>query len=43
VLQKVATLEELERHWSLDDVARANALLDMRDDIEDAEAQRIKT
>ncbi len=31
-----ATLEEIETTWSLDDVARANALMDMKDDVEAA-------
>jgi hypothetical protein len=36
-MEKIASLEELERTWSLDDVNRANALLDMRLDLaEDA-------
>lgn len=34
VLDNIATLEEIERHWSLDDVFRANALLDMRCDMQ---------
>lgn len=32
-MDRVASLEEIERHWSLDDVARMNALLDMKADI----------
>jgi len=36
VVDKVATLHELETHWSLDDVAKANAVLDMRADIREA-------
>ncbi len=32
-MEKIATLEELETVWSLDDVLRANALLDMREDL----------
>jgi hypothetical protein len=36
-MEKIASLEELERTWSLDDVNRANALFDMRLDLaEDA-------
>jgi hypothetical protein len=27
VMEKIATLEEIERSWSLDDVMRAHALL----------------
>lgn len=33
VLERRATLAELETIWSLDDVARANALLDMEHDV----------
>lgn len=36
VLAKVATLEEIDRSWSLDDILDANALLDYQ-----AAAQRI--
>ena len=36
-MEKIASLEELERTWNIDDVYRANALLDMRLDLsEDA-------
>jgi ABC-type uncharacterized transport system substrate-binding protein len=35
-MEKVASLSELETNWSLDDVARANALLDMKSDIREA-------
>lgn len=33
---KVAALEELETTWSLDDLARANAWMDMREAMERA-------
>lgn len=33
VIEKVATLDEIEREWTFDDIARANAVLDMRDDV----------
>jgi hypothetical protein len=33
-MEKVASLYELETTWSLDDVLRANAVLDMRQAIE---------
>jgi hypothetical protein len=36
VTERIATLHELETVWSLDDVARANALLDMNADIKEA-------
>jgi len=38
-MDKVATLEELECFWSLDDAQRANAILDMRSDLTE-EARR---
>ncbi len=38
-MENAATLGELETLWNLDDVARANALLDMRADL-DSEAMR---
>ena len=34
LLEKIATLEEIESHWSLDDVMRATAVLDFRGDVE---------
>lgn len=34
VVNKIATLEELETTWSIDDVQRALALLNLRSDIE---------
>ena len=33
ILEGIASLEEIERAWSLDDLMRANALLDMRLDL----------
>jgi hypothetical protein len=42
IFEKVATLEELETHWSLDDALRMEALLDMRLDIADAEEAKIR-
>jgi ABC-type uncharacterized transport system substrate-binding protein len=38
VIEKLATLQELDHHWTLDDIYRANALLDMRADTQ-AKAQ----
>lgn len=38
-MEGIATLQELETHWSLDDAERANAILDMKQDLA-AEAQR---
>lgn len=34
MVNQVATLEELDTHWSIDDVMRANAVLDVREEIE---------
>jgi len=42
ILENVATLSELESIWNLDDVYRANALLDMRLDLNEAEKRKIK-
>jgi hypothetical protein len=33
VIGKIATLEDLENNWSLDDMMRAHAFLEMRSDI----------
>lgn len=40
ILEKVATLSEIETLWSLDDVMRANALLDMKSDIAEVERRK---
>ena len=42
VFEKVATLEELETVWNLDDLDRANAILDMRLAIEQRQARESK-
>ena len=42
VLEKVASLEELELIWNLDDVYRANALLDMRFDLQEDARRRTR-
>ena len=34
VMERIATLEEINRSWSLIDIYKANALLDMRADIQ---------
>lgn len=34
IVEKIATLKELETYWSLDDVLRVHALLDMRSSME---------
>jgi hypothetical protein len=41
-MEKVTGLRELEDHWSLDDVARANALLDMRAELEQEAIARMR-
>jgi hypothetical protein len=33
IFEKIVTLEEIERSWSYDDLLRANAVLDMHQDI----------
>jgi hypothetical protein len=40
VFDKVATLQEIENHWSLDDVMRAMSLLDFRADIQSENAKK---
>ena len=42
VFERLATLNALETSWSLDDVYRANALLDMKDDLAEEEKRRMK-
>jgi len=42
ILEKIATLTELETTWNLDDVMRANALLDMRLDLAEDASRRAK-
>lgn len=39
-MEGVATLEEIERSWSYDDIIRANAVLNMRADIQAQESER---
>jgi hypothetical protein len=36
VINQCATLQELDTHWSIDDVMRANAVLDVKEEIETA-------
>lgn len=38
----MATLGEIEAQWSIDDVFRANAILDMKADLEEAARQEAK-
>jgi hypothetical protein len=40
VFEKIATLEEIERSWSYDDVLRAVAIIDMRRDLEQVANKR---
>jgi ABC-type uncharacterized transport system substrate-binding protein len=42
ILEKIVTLTELETTWNLDDVMRANALLDMRLDLAEDARRRAK-
>lgn len=35
IIEKIASLYEIEKMWSLDDVLRANALLDMKMDLQE--------
>jgi hypothetical protein len=42
VKNNMATWSELSTHWSMDDVAKANAILDMTDTIEAVHAQELK-
>lgn len=42
VFEKVATLQEIENHWSLDDVMRAMSLLEFREDVQAENAKRVK-
>lgn len=39
-MEKIATLEEIERHWSLADVARANNACDMIIEAENARREK---
>jgi ABC-type uncharacterized transport system substrate-binding protein len=41
--EKVATLTELETTWSMDDVDRASALLEMKQDIMEVMMPKVKT
>jgi len=42
VLVKIATLQEIESHWSILDLADANDALDIRDETEGLMAERQK-
>lgn len=42
VIERIATLEEMDRHWTLDDIYRANALLDMQADIKADAAKKAR-
>lgn len=42
VLEQVATLEEMDRRWTLEDIYKGNALLDMRADIKASNAPKPK-
>lgn len=40
VLEGIVSLQEIEQSWSLDDVMRANALLDMKIDLRQEEERK---
>jgi len=42
VLERIASLEEIETHWSINDLAEANEVLDYRDALRSAEMERAK-
>jgi len=42
VIERMATLQELDSHWTLDDIYRANALLDMRADTQAKAREKAK-
>jgi len=42
ITEKIASLHELETNWNLNDVYKANALLDMRLDLSEEARRRIK-
>jgi hypothetical protein len=33
VLNKIATLDEIDNYWCFDDIIKANELLDIKDDV----------
>lgn len=41
-MEKIATLEEIERHWSYDDLLRAISILDMREDMQEMIERKMK-
>jgi hypothetical protein len=41
-MKRLATLEELDRRWTLEDIYKGNALLDMQADIDAADAPKPK-
>lgn len=42
-MAQITTLEEIERHWSINDLADANELLDIKAEYEAKMAEEIKT
>jgi len=42
VLDGIATLEELNRSWTLTDIYKANALLDMKSDMQAAAQEKAR-
>jgi ABC-type uncharacterized transport system substrate-binding protein len=42
VFKKIATLQEIETHWSVDDLADAHELMDYQEHLEAQEAQKMQ-
>ena len=42
ILAKIATLYEIETHWSIDDLADAHEVLDVKYNIEQIEYDKLK-
>jgi hypothetical protein len=41
VVEKIATLQEIETHWSLDDVIRAHDILHMRAEMNEEQRKKV--
>ena len=42
ILAGISTLQEIETHWSIDDLADANEALDIKDEAEDYASRRAR-
>jgi len=42
ITERVATLQELDAHWTIEDMLKANAVLDMKADIKADAAERAR-